>query len=341
MKQILHILAATVAVLLVSVSCAEKKQFEITGEIEGLGARTVTMLYYGSGGVQRVSLPADGTGRFRLQGHSPQPSMAVILLSDGTPLATVVCRNGDELSLSGSIEKPLDIKVKGNDVSSAISKWQADNALLLSGGDATAINSAVGEYISAHKSDMASTAILVSHFRVPGFETRADSLMRLIEPQARPGALVQNFSSVLATQLSARALDNIRPMILYLGNDTTYYYVPSSQSISVFAFVSENKASRDSIVPQLAALSEKYGKRRLGIVEINTAPDSLQWRNSIAADTALWVQSWAPGSVSAPAVRSLAVPRIPYFIVSDSTGAQLLRTHSVGAASEFVRARLH
>lgn len=338
MKSVIYFLAALLAV--VGCGCSKQRYFKVKGEIEGLGSQTVTMLYYAAGGLQRTTAHGDGTGAFELQGESAVPTLAVVELADGTVLANLVAQNGNNITLEGETGNPMDIKVKGSGPSSAIAKWQNENAAILASGNAAAINQAVKRFVENNKGNIASTAILVTHFRADGYETMADSLMTIINPDVRPGSVVQNFSSVLATQLSSKTLATVKPMLLFSATDTTFYFVPSAQKISLLAFVPELRNCRDSIVPQLAALKLKYGDRRFDVVEFASGLDSLQWRNSIKPDSASWHQVWAPGSVSAPAVRSLTVPRVPYFIVVDSAGNQLLRTHSISAANDAVRKAL-
>lgn len=337
MKRLYYmLLAALLAVL--SVSCSKKRYFEIKGELEGLGAQSVTAFYYSAGGVQRVSVPADGNGKFELRGQSGQPTMVIMSLSDGSPMAVLVAKDGDQIKLEGSMDDIMRIKVKGSGVSSDIANWRAENKELLSSGNAALINASVAEYVGAHKSDISSAAILVSCFSTPGYEIMADSLMGLIAPEARPGTVIQNFSAVLASQLSVRAREEVKPMMLNCFPDTFSYYAPSAHKVSLLAFVPENRSVRDSVIPRLKELCAGYGgDRKLEIVEFASTPDSAVWRQSVRSDSASWVQAWTPGSLVSSSVRSLSVPRIPYFIVVDSVGAQILRTHAVSAAVKKVR----
>lgn len=334
MKSVIYFLAALFAV--VTSGCSDQRYFKVKGEIEGLGAQTVTMIYYSAGGLQRVTAHGDGTGAFELHGDSKTPTLAVVELSDGRVLANLVAKNGNNITLTGDLDNLMDIKVKGSGPSSDIAEWQKENAEVLASGNAGAINQAVKRFVESNKGNIASTAIVVTYFRTAGYEILADSLMTIIDNDMRPGSVVQNFRSVLATQLSAKTLATIKPMILFTATDSTFYYVPSAQKISLLAFVPELRSCRDSIVPQLAALKLKYANKRFDIMEFTSSLDSLQWRNSIKPDSASWHQTWAPGSVSAPAVRNFAVPRVPYFIVADSAGNQLVRTHSISVASAVV-----
>lgn len=332
--------ALALLLLLVTSGCSKQRFFKIKGEITGLGAQTVSMLYYAGGGLQRATVYGDGAGGFEIRGESANPTLAVLTLGDGTVLANLVVENGNNLSLKGSLEHPMAIAVKGSGVSSDIAKWQAQNEMLLQSGDAAAINACVKEFVEQNKGSLAATAVLVTHFRIPGNEILADSLMTIIKPDSRPGAVVQNFSSVLAHQISSKTLATVKPMLLSTVTDSAYYFVPTSHTVSLISFLPDKRLCRDSIVPLLRSLRSRYSGKKLVIIEISSSLDSTQWRRSVSADSAKWVQSWAPASVSGAAVRALSVPQVPYFIVTDSAGNQLLRTHSVSIADKLVREKL-
>lgn len=338
MKHITYILA--LLLVMVVAGCSKQRYFKVKGEIEGLGAQTVTMLYYSNGGLQRVSAYGDGTGAFEIRGESANPTLAVVELANGTVIANLVAQNGNNITLEGVMSEPMSIEVKGSKPSSEIAKWQKENAAMLLSGDAEGINQAVKSFVEGHKESIAATALLVTHFRSAGYEHLADSLFTLIDPEARPGSVVQNFSSVLATQLSSKTLATVKPMLLFCPGDTTFYFVPSAQRLALLAFVPETRSCRDSVVPVLASIRDKYPLRRLEVVEFSRTTDSVKWRNCIIPDSASWHQTWAPASVTAPAVRSLCVPRVPYFIVADSAGTQVLRTHSVSMATEYINSVL-
>lgn len=333
MKRIAYILI--LLLIFVVAGCGKQRFFKIKGEITGLGPRTVTMFYYSSGGLQCVSANGDGSGGFELRGESVNPTLVVVALGDGTVLANLVAQNGNNISLQGDIDHPMAIEVKGSGVSSEIAEWQKEHESVLSANNDAAVNAAVKSFVESNKGSMAAAAILVTHFRTPGYETLADSLMSIIKTDGRPGGVVQNFSAVLARQLSSKTLASVKPMLLNTP-DTSCYFMPTAHRLSLLAFLPEVTACRDSIVPRLADLRDKYDEKQFEMVEISSALDSARWRESIRTDSAKWKQTWAPASMSGASVRALSVPRVPYFIVADSAGNQLLRTHSVKLASSLV-----
>ncbi len=67
-----------------------------------------------------------------------------------------------------------------------------------------------------------------------------------------------------------------------------------------------------------------------------TRSDSRDWKHSVSPDSAKWEQGWTPGGIASPGLERLAIPSVPYFIVCDSTGTQLYRGASVGAAEAYI-----
>ncbi|MCC8071252.1 MAG: DUF4369 domain-containing protein [Bacteroidales bacterium] len=320
-------------------SCGDDENFRIQGEVAGGGGQMIDFIYYARGAMQRVSVPAEG-GKFILQGQSSSPTLGFLYLSGSTPLATIVVENGDNIECKLSAEDPLAAEVKGNKTSSAVADFLHENADAIRKGDVEAVNQAIAKYVGSHPKSMASTVLMVTRFSSEGYEKMADSLMSLIPLKARPTAVVQGFNTVMASLLSTEANAELQSMGLYDRRDTIIRYMPRQQSLALFAFVGPERSQRDTIVPSLRALSDTFPKRRLKVMEISTALDSARWRQSVDGDSASWVQAWTPGSVASSAFRKMAVPRVPFFIVADSTGSQIYRGGSIEKAKSLINRRL-
>lgn len=324
--------------LLLTASCSKKKHFTVSGELEGLGAQAVEMTWYAAGGIQRISAPAQ-EGRFSLRGAAPTPTLCVISMANAGDIATLVVRDGDKINLRGSINDPLAIKASGNSESEKISEWTSVNAQVIRAGDARLLNRSIASFVSDNRKSLASAALLVTRFQTPGYELLADSLMTLIDPAARPVSLMQNFNSLLADQLMRHESGEVRSMLLWGRNDSVYRYNPIAHSLSVIAFRAPGTPT-DSMATLLRDLSATYPERRLAVIEISTARDSASWKQSTARDSAAWHQTWAPGSVAAPEVERLKVPRIPFVIIADSMGQQIYRGSSTAAVRNLLDSRL-
>lgn len=338
MKQTLHLIYIAMLAFVVA-SCGNSDEFVINGTIHGVNAQNVQLSFMSGGGVKEMAQGAS-SGRFSFHASAPQPTLAVVSLSDGTPIATLVVRNGDDIEIEANVETPLETKVKGNSESEALADWTARNAALLASGNPMAINAAVKEYLLAHRSSLASTALLLTHYQCEGYEAQADSLFSVLDVKARPAEMVQGFNAVLSSVNVSGAHDPVPFMTLYERSDSMVQYMPGSQSVSMLCFVSSDRPQRDSISSALRRLTGRYDKKRFRGIEMSTASDSASWRQSLGRDTVAWTQSWQPGSLGSPNIRRLAVPRVPYFIVCDSTGRQLYRGSSVKRAEGVVNDKL-
>lgn len=326
-------------IAIIVASCGKSDRFVIKGRISGIGSQTLALTYYAAGGLKRVKVPASD-GRVTFDGVSVTPTLATVTLADGTPIATLVVKNGDKVSFTTNVDDPLSLDVSGNSASEKIAAWLRDNAHHLHDRDARSVNESIARFVAANKSSTAATALMVTQFRTEGFETLADSLFSLIDVSARPASVVQNFSTVLSAQLSTTAHADLQPMNLYSAGDTITAYNPRRHSASLLCFLPDLRAARDSITPLMRRLARSYPSRRLKVIEISTAPDSAAWQRCIASDSATWLQTWAPGSVASTNIGKLAIPRLPYFIVADSTGAQIYRGPSISTAENTISGKL-
>lgn len=316
--------------------CSKDKDFTVSGRIEGLGSQSVTLTYFAGGGVKSSTVMAVD-GRFMLRGESAQPTLGIVSVApDNDRLATVVVRNGDEVSIEGSLSDAYGIVVEGNSDSEATAGWVTANAEALRRGDAAGINASIAEYVGANRGRLSSTALLTCWFQSAGFETMADSLFSILNPEVRRSEMVQGFNNVLSSYLAWQDDGPLSYMSLYESCDSVVHINPLRHGATMLCFVDPEASQRDSIARQLARLTGRYPQRRLMAVEISMAGDSATWRQSIGGDSAGWARTWVPGTTGASPVRRLGVGRIPFFIVADSTGRILHRGPSVSAAAATV-----
>lgn len=324
----------SVIVTLLLVSCSKDDFFKIEGETGDGSSHIIELTYLEGGAFKRVTCQADESGKWTLEGSSSTPTLASLSVSGGAELATLVVANGDRIKITipGDGESG-EIKVKGNKTSELLAKFDSETQRAIIEGKGTDINRRVAEFIKNNPKEMASSALLVSRFDSRGNEILADSLMGLIAPSARPTGVMQNFAATIANQLSTESSSDLTAMTLYDRRDTTIRYNPARQSYTLFAFVDTQRKMRDSIIPLLRNLKETWPDKRLAAIEVSLARDSAIWKQSTSGDSATWIQVWAPGTVASLNFRKLAIRRVPYFIVADSTGRQLYRGSSIEEAS--------
>lgn len=321
--------------------CSEEEHFRIEGKLWEPTMKIVELTYLDNGAFKRISTHSDESGKWTMDGVSAQPTLAFLTVSGSEPLATLVVQNGDHLTVE--LEGPdgsKGVKVKGNRTSELIAQFDAESREALAKGNGGDMNKRVADFIVNNPKEMASAVLLILRFDSRGNEVLADSLMGLISPKAKPTGVMQNFAATIANQVSAESRENIQAMSLYDRRDTTVRYNPARQSYTLIAFIDTNRKMRDSIVPKLRNLREKWPENRLMEIEVSLARDSAAWKQSVSGDSAKWVQAWAPGTVSSSNFRKLSVRRAPFFIVADSAGHQLYRGSSIRMAEKELSDRL-
>lgn len=339
MKTFIRIILLSLIATLALSSCSKRKYFAIQGEIQGLGLQTVTIVYYADGGLHQTSCAAEA-GNFIVRGRSAEPTLCVLTTDDGIELATLVVSNGDKIEITGQLAQVEELQISGNPTSEKIAAWRAKNARELRFNNADKVNRSIAEFVRNNRKSPAATALLVTQFYTPGYETMADSLLSILDPSVRTTALQQNFGQILSTQLTRHLPGEVTTMQLYSRSDSVIGFNPAMHSLSLLAFRGESHQPSDSIGNTLRRITTDYPRQRLRVVEVSMARDSTRWKQSTARDSARWDQVWGPGTVASPQLYKLNVPRTPFFILADSTGMQIFRGSSVSALQRVITASL-
>ncbi|MDE7443550.1 MAG: thioredoxin family protein, partial [Muribaculaceae bacterium] len=179
----------------------------------------------------------------------------------------------------------------------------------------------------------ASTVLLLREFDIYGHEAEADSLLKLIDHKARPDYLVAGITAILENQLKYSKEQTVESMNLLTEGDSVMGYNPARSRVSLLTFTRTHENRTDSLTSTLRSLAKKYKKRQLQIVDISLQKDTIEWHKAIRNDSARWVHAWVPGGLANQALSQLRLPRLPYYVVTDSTGRQLYRGESIKQAA--------
>ncbi len=333
----LRFLAAVLA-LAVMTACGDDTQFRVTGTVQGLGTRTIYMLYVADGGVRHESQAAID-GKLDLRGASSDYTVVELFSSSRNLLARMLVKNGQTIHCELDMDNPYAGRMKGNKVVEQWSEWRLLNAGTLESGTPAAINRAVADYVESNRDNLLSSALLLTEYYAPDNESQADSLFALISPQARPDRLVDDYRLLLSYNNNAHLNVRMRPFSLYSYGDSIEHYAPARSSYTLFYFANGHEHRRDTIVAAIEKVYGNYPRRRLRVLDVSMAPDSAAWRNE-RPDSVAWTRVWAAGGVATSAFDALDIPRLPYYILSDSTGSQVYRGTSVTAALDSLATRL-
>lgn len=322
----------SVVVVLLSLGlwgCGGGETFTLAGTVEGLGTQPVKVVYEADGRLQSATVTAID-GKFRYEGVAREPAMVSLFGINNRLIGRAYAANGETVEGEWSIDSPCKVRLKGNGVSERWGRFLTENADSLCGGDAVAANRIVARYIGSHRDDVLSSILLMTAFDASGDAMQADSLMRLLSPEARPDGLTAGYRRMLAAAGADALAQRIMPITLTDTAGDALYYNAGRQSVSLLCFTGTTADA--ALTSRMLELRRDWPEKRIGIYEMSLQPDYDAWRGAARRDSATWPQGWLAGGVSHKAIDYLAIPRLPYFIVADSTSRQLYRGTSLDAA---------
>lgn len=337
MKRHLKLLAVSLVAAFMAVACGDSDRFTVKGTVEGGRSMNLRYVFY-DGDAFMQGITAVRGGDFRFEGTAPQPVLIELFDNDYRLLGRIYAAKGDEIECRIDPADPNRLSASGRKDLSRWTQWLRDNADALAAGRG---DSLVAAYVERNPGDVVATLLVVTQIDAStdrGLHL-ADSMLTLIAPEARPLNITRSLVAQIEQHVhgpEARMRDfGVR--MRDRGNDTLRM---ASSPLTLFALSTERTARRDSVVPALRAIYKSHGGRRLRVVDISLDIDTPAWRRITRPDSAGWIQAWLPGGTASRGIGSLAVPSLPYFIVADSTGSQLLRTPSAAAARSFIDKRM-
>lgn len=333
--KIVRLLMAVVAAAAVW-GCGHGDRFTVKGEVSGKPSMNLRIVYYTDGKVV-TGVTAARDGSFTFDGHAPENALVEIYDNDYRLLGRLVARDGDDVQAVLDRDNRYAISLKGNDISEQWAEFLNSNADALEAGKG---EHAIADYVSAHRDTPLSALLVVTEWNTSGHgAVSADSLLSLINPECRASGMIAGYDAILARVSSSTSHTRIVNIPYLASGNVHKMFRPRDSRLSLIA-VSNSGSERDSIVAQLRRLSPHQGRNHLGIIDLSVDPDTLAWHRAVMNDSATWAQGWVAGAISGQALQRLGLPRVPYFIVTDSLGEQLWRGESPQDARLFVISRL-
>lgn len=332
LKSFLRTAVTAVLFAVTTGACGDSESFTVEGRLEDNATMNIRYIYYANGVLNR-GVTAARDGKFEFKGMSLTPTILEITDNDYRPLGRLYISNGERVECGLTRGNPNAIKVSGSDVSSRWAAFLNDNADALNGPGR---NRTVEQYVSAHPDDVVSTLLMLTAYDSSENALRADSVMSSIDQDKRPAALVDGYNSMLQRLVAQTATETVVPIPYFSRQDSLVTFNPASRPWSVIVLSDETSGRNDSIVPALRRINKMKNVSRIQIVDFSMDRDTVRWHRSTLADSAAWRQGWVAGSLASPGIDRLGIPRLPYFIVVDSTGAQALRTGSVSRTEHFI-----
>lgn len=320
-------------------SCSSK--FKIEGVIPDAGTQSIRIVYVAPEGVKAVWVPVM-KGKFKFEGSSEDLTVANIFNQQQMLIAHVAVENGDRLKLEGSIMKPYEIKITGNDVNEEWGDFVNKNSKLYSTGNHGMLDVEIEKYIRDNKGNVVSTLLLLNDYSTLSDAKNVNRLLDMIDKDARPESLLRAYKVMAAEQAGKGAAQKVSPMFLYTPKDSLEAFTTDKGKINLIYFWSIDDNSRSMDMTAMSEFASRYGSnKRLQIADIALDSDTMLWRSTLQKEAAKWHQHyWAVGGIMNGSLKDLWIRETPLVIVADSAGRQLYRGNSVRAAEAVAQSRI-
>lgn len=326
-------------VLLISVllaACSGDKPFKINGKLSDGATTNLYVKYYGNYALNTL-ITAARDGKFSASGTVTSPTVVRVLDKDNKLLALVFVRNGDEINLTIDRTNPWASRVTGNEVNDSLTSFLNANASLLGSGKAKEINKLVSGYVKAHPDSEVSAVLLAYVYDASADPAEASALLAALGPNARLPYVVGSLTLQARRFASPAALGNVADFkYIKAGKDSAQIFRPADKAASLLVFSDDKSERPDSIVPKLKDIYKGVSRDKLQIMDIIITGDTTSMKGLTRRDSADWVQGWTPGGLLSDQLYPLGVPALPFYIVTDATGAQTYRGRSIVEARKAV-----
>lgn len=334
--------------------CSKDPVFKVEGTLRGGETMNLRAVYYNEQGEMQTAIFPSDKGKFFIKGQTGRGTMVEILSGDYRPLGRFWAEPGDKIELTLDVKNPANITAKGNDVSERWSTFLRDNARVMGALDPQAKNALVAKYVRQNPDDLVSTLLVLTSYDHSVDPEGGRALLEKISPKAQPDYLVQALSANLARITGGQAAQTLVAFPYLNTADSLDTYNPRHHRHTVLVFTDDASGRPDSLSQALQRLQRGRTARQLAILDFSLCTDTMTWHRQLRQDTTVvpralsqqsarcalpaatestvWRHAWAPGSVAAPALGRMALPRLPFIIVADSTGHQLYRGQSITQA---------
>lgn len=314
--------AIALLLLLAAATSCRKNEFKIEARFGTAGsARSLMLTYHASdprkGWVVRFEAPVVD-GSMQATGYTHDPTVVWVASAGGAEMTWFLANRGDEITIEGTPDKPMLWKIGGNEANRLLSEWRAANEGALHSAGTEAVNALIARFVAKNPDSEAAALLLLNTYDRStdhaGFRKLWDSL----GPGARRDAMVKA-SGVDPDELEIPKSEAIRRLSLFTSADTMRTFKAADAVATLLAFCHGDEPRRASTLATLRGMAAGTGAR---VIHISFARDTAQWHRSLppAAERGAVVFAWAQGGPGSAELRSLNVPRAPWYMVLDRRG---------------------
>lgn len=308
----LLLLLTSICVLALT-ACGSKKPYKISGTVEGLGTQNITAIYFDGTSLKEVSTNSVNS-EFHLEGSSDTPRVMELYDKQRNRIGCLIVKNGEELTVKFKAGDPYFMEVTGNELSASLAAFLKKNA--------DSLNVAIEQRIAASPGDELSSILATYFYDINLNRQGADSLLSLLNGNNMAINPLLRAKMETAARLAVKTAD-VDTLRLFSSADSIVRYAPSEKTNTLFIFTDIHTIP-DSIVEYADSLA-----RDIRVATVRLAIDTFGWHKETQRFSKKVDHLWALGSVANEELRCFDIPRVPYFVVVDTTATQIYRGSSL------------
>ena len=335
-------ITALFLLFLVLSACNSGDKYVVKGELSNLEGQKIYAVHERYKQELIIDTVKVEKGKFELSGESGMLTILQLYTEDYAPLLRLFVKNGDRISLEGDMQKPFEIRIKGNETYQTITDFNNRNSSLLQriaekrkeyysrGKDSLyfidleklngEIRKDARQEISAHPASPSSIILMYEYLLNENTAELCDSLLRVMPSEAKPVSLLAKID-LFIEQVRKMSIGKTFPYTAL--KDTKGGTVSTSTFRDIPTVVTWWTSYDPASLKEMKNLKEiytKYNDKKLRMVNISLDIDKDRWKKRIEADTLEWMQLIQPEEWNASSVRNLGISRIPYTVIIDKAG---------------------
>jgi peroxiredoxin len=337
-----NFLLFTFIYILFFTACTNKKSYTIEGYLDGLINPT---LYFVTSTKVDTVLSKNGKFSFTSDSDSLQP--IIIYMEDGSVWMTVWAKNEDVIKISGEVNYPELIEVKGNEVNDLLTTFRQNNRkiiqeksdlndkLQLKSNETNAFDEdymrlltldqllieQVVNFIKEHPYSIASLVLMQDYLIEQEDPALWNEYLSLIESPAREDTLYAKLTAIYQRLQQTSVGGSIAPdfsLIDTIGDTLTLKIF--SDRYLLLSFVSSGCEACNEDYPSLERIRKKYENKNLDILTIVFDEDPNKW-NKIKKEYNLnGFQAIDTQGLASPLLTLYNVNTLPNYFLIDPEG---------------------
>jgi len=338
-------------------ACGESAAYRIQGKVTHLEDQTVYVFFQGDNSNKVEVVECDKPGQFSIEQNQYGPfNSATLLFENKTIWVTVYLEEGQKITVSGDVEYPALMQIKGGKINNELTAFRKKIGSLLreqadlyhslnsyateenaiDENDVTArlanvnhqISEQVYEYIQANPNEEASVVLLEEYFTDPDDTRKLDELLALLDPQLSNFYLVkelEQFSErAKRTALGAEAPEFTVKNVY--GKPVSLDSFPEKYLLLTFTAPWCDMCQTENLF--LDEIIQKYPKEQLDMLLVSLDDDMEGVKDVLKRDSIQWNLVTDSAGQASMLLDLYNVSALPRSFLIDEQGKIILKTEN-------------